>query len=146
MKEEYVRFNKLHPYFPNRDFVPIIAAAQQAPGDQEEYTRVLYLDAKKLPRYLFGSQLWDEVKQDVDMAGLAQDLHQIQMLFEKEGISRARIEALQAAGAEIAKGSNVNVLRLLAEAGLFSLLEKARDQHLGQAKLLLERLLGPSDR
>ena len=53
---------------------------------------------------------------------------------------------MQAASAEIAKGGNVKALRLLAEAGLFSLLEKARDEHLGHAKLFLEKLLGPSDR
>ena len=140
-----VRFNEWHPYFPNRIFVPLIAAAHQA-ADQEEYTRVLYLDATKLPRYLFGAPLWDDAKQDVDMPALSRDLHQIQLLFEKEGITRARIESLQAASAEIAKGGNVKALRLLAEAGLFSLLEKARDEHLGHAKLFLEKLLGPSDR
>lgn len=138
-----VRFNEWHPYFPNRVFVPLISGAHQS--DQEEYTRVLYLDAAKLPRYLFGAQLWDDAKQDVDMAALAQDFDHIQVLFEKEGISRARIEALQAAAAEIAKGGSVKALRLLAEAGLFSLLEKARDEQLGHAKLFLERLLGPSD-
>ena len=62
-----VRFNEWHPYFPNRIFVPLIAAAHQA-ADRRSTRGSLpgrsYLD---IP-------LWDDAKQDVDMPALARDL------------------------------------------------------------------------
>ncbi len=126
-----VRFNRHHPYFPGKTFIPIIV--QQRPEKKDpgrEITGVLYLDVDTLPRPLFLEGVWDRLSKSLDSDGLVKEIKVIE--------DTVKIPAPSFAGS---KSEGPRLLRYLAEIGLYQALDIAKAKGLRQVKGLLHELL-----
>ena len=136
-----VRLNKKHIDYRGHVFVPLLAERRVLPRLDEnidELSTVVYLDVGKLPKHVFGEQIWKDVSDGFSPEQLANELDQIAGVIEA---AAPRVEKLRDAVLLLHKGGGPKVIELCSEVGLYSILHHATD---GSAvKEFLERLLDP---
>jgi Predicted nucleotide-binding protein containing TIR-like domain len=120
-----IRLNEAHPSFAGRIFVPFIVQRQatlQADGLLREDSTAVYLDISRLPRHVFGEQIWKDVSRDIDLQALASDFDGMSATMEAHA---RRLQSLREAAASLRNGGGPRVLELCAEVGLYSILRAA---------------------
>jgi predicted nucleotide-binding protein with TIR-like domain len=136
-----IRFNRQHPKFPEKTFVPLIAESRDWEGCH--ITRILYLEIAQLPKGVFGEPIWLDLSENIDIEKLSIELKQIadDWIRDTPEVARARVKALTDAADEAAKGGSIKVVRLCGEAGFFAVRSFAKKGHYPNAQLLLRRVL-----
>lgn len=137
-----VRFNPLHGHYPGRIFVPLIIERWRKPlwGNHGygETSTVMYLDVDRLPKHVFGEQIWKDVSLDFDLTTLAE---QFDRIAERLDCAEPRARKVKQAADCLRHGGGPRVLELCSEVGLYSMLE--RTNGMGETKDFLTRLLDP---
>jgi predicted nucleotide-binding protein with TIR-like domain len=123
-----IRLNESHPYFADRIFAPLVIDRQtvlQADGFIREDSTAVYVDVARLPRHVFGEQIWKDVSRNIDLDTLAVELgamaDAMDVLKDKE-----RMNKLRDAATALQHGGGPRVLELCAEVGLYSMLRTAK--------------------
>jgi hypothetical protein len=134
-------FNRDHPSFPGRSFVPLIV--EKIGEGKGSITRVLYLDVAQLPKAVFGEPIWSNLSENIDTAKLSLELKQIadDWIREVPEVVPARVKALRAAAEEAANGGSLKVVTNCGEAGFYAVRSFAQKGDYPNAKLLLRRIL-----
>ena len=147
-----VRFNRSHPAYRNKTFVPIITE-RRVFGEGDDRTillQILYLDVAKLPKNLFTTQVWEEVIEDLDTKDLAQDFRSIKTVFDNLAFDEdwdkgeTRRKALDAAIEKLEQGGPPSTLEDLSKAGWFELRDTASKMQKKPRKILdlIDTVLG----
>lgn len=85
-----VKFNRHHPVYPHKTFVPIMTERRYLPGiDDASIIRILYLDVDLLPKNLFTDTVWKKVMEDIDKTALVKEFRGLRENFAKRAESAA---------------------------------------------------------
>jgi hypothetical protein len=148
-----VLFNRLHPIYPNRSFIPLVVDTREGKrgrdGAELQYTTVLYLDTSKIPGYVFRRELWEMVKGDLNVPDLGMEIEKLietrASKVSKGGAADitafAEITALKEALEDVKTGASFKVIECCARVGFFSLEQEAQKCGLAQLRELVQRIL-----
>ena len=126
-----VRFNRSHPHFPEKSFIPLIVQTREEQFGQNtkrEFSKIMYLDIEKLPAHILHEQVWNHVWNQIDLPLLASQLRTISQSIpadESANEEQTRKDTLLKAADLLEQSPSAEVVDLCAWVGFFFLHESA---------------------